>query len=286
MPTRWNYLVSETQFAVELVVSGLRRLCTVPMRNDGWPVSHDQTYPLHVGLHSYTSGLERLCKLTVACHGFVATGTFPTLRPFGHQIGSLLDAVEGLDLSKIPVLHKSPTPRPSDDLDPTLTSALERFANGAGRYEHLDSLWNGRTDIATLDTWNELCLRVTPSERVTHLLSMREAIVDGIRTLCTNGDFEASAGTILESVDLHFSALSTEVALRLYQKASWVAATLDALTYYTDKELPLLGEAVQEIQSAPDAFLQYTLAEIEDEEIASDELEAHFSKFSELEDDE
>lgn len=285
MPTRWNYLVAETQFSSELVVTGIRRLCTVPMRNDNWPVGHDQTYPLHVGLHSYTSGLERLCKLTIACHGFVATGTFPPLRPFGHKIGPLLDAVEDLDLDKIPKLHKTPASRPRDDLDPTLTDALERFANGGGRYEHLDSLWNDQTDIATLDTWKHLCARVKPSERVKHLLSMREAIVGGIRTLCTNGDFEASAYTILDSVDPFLSELSTEVALHLYQKASWVATLLDALTYYTQQDLPLLGEAVRDIQSAPEAFLQYTVAQIEDEEVTVDELEQHSKRFSELDDD-
>lgn len=99
MPSRWDYLVSETQFATELVVTGLRKLCTVPVQGDWpWPVSLTETYPLHVGLHSYASGLERLCKLTIACHGFVTTGTFPPLRPFGHKIGGLMDGVERLDL--------------------------------------------------------------------------------------------------------------------------------------------------------------------------------------------
>ena len=161
MPTKWDYLVSETQFATELVVAGLRKLCTVPIQGDvPWPVSHSQTYPLHLGLHSYTSGLERLCKLTIACHGFVTVGSYTSLRSFNHKIGKLLDAVEGLDLSKVSRPGKPPVGRPADELDPDLTDALERYANGSGRYEHLDSLSNDQTDVATLNTWNQLCGRV------------------------------------------------------------------------------------------------------------------------------
>jgi hypothetical protein len=284
MPTRWNYLVSETQFATELVVTGLRKLCTVPVRGD-WPVGHDQTYPLHVGLHSYTSGLERLCKLTIACHGFVTTGTFPPLKPFGHKIGDLLDGVERLDLSKVPQLHKPPAGRPADDLDPTLTDALERFANGAGRYEHLDSLWNDQAAVATLDTWTQLCAQVTVSERVQYVLSIRTAVISAIRTLCTDGDLEASAFAILDSVDPPLSAPSIGVALHLYQKASWVASTLDVVRYYTHHDLPLLGEAVQDIRPPAEAFFQYSVAHIEDEHATVEELQEHFKRFPDLDDD-
>jgi hypothetical protein len=279
MPTRWNYLVSETQFATELVVTGIRKLCTVPIRDDGWPVGHDRTYPLHVGLHSYTSGLERLCKLTIACHGYVADGNFPPLRPFGHRIGELLDAVGGLNFSRVPHLHKSPPDRPVDDLDPTLTAALERFANGAGRYEHLDSLSDGKVDVGTLDTWTEFCAQVTTSERVRHILAMRSALMTAIRTLCTQGDLEGSAYALHESVDPYLSESSTGVALRLYEKASWVASVLDALTYYTRQDLPLLGEAVHEIQTSAESFFQYSVALIEDEQATEEELEAHFERF-------
>jgi hypothetical protein len=285
MPTRWNYLVSETQFANDLVVSGVRRLCTVPIRNDNWPVGHDQMYPLHVGLHSYTSGLERLCKLTVACHGFVTTGKFPHLKPLGHKINSLLDAVEDLDLGKLPKLLKTPSPRPHDVLDPSLTDALERFANGPGRYEHLDSLWDDQADVATLRAWRRLCEQVSVSERVQHLLAIRGAVIGGIRTLCTNGDLEASAYSILESIDPYLSDLSTSVALRLYQKASWVASTLDALTYYTHQDLPLLGEAVEDLRPTAEAFLQYSVAQIEDEEATFEELEQHYKRFPDEDED-
>lgn len=283
MATRWNYLVSETQFATELVVLGLRKLCTVPVRDDGWPVGRDRMYPLHVGLHLYTSGLERLSKLTIACHGYVTSGTFPPLRPYGHKIGQLLDAVDGLDFSLVPSLHKPRRDRPVDDLDPALTEALERFANGAGRYEHLDFLSDSNVDVGTLNTWAHFCTQVTTSARVKYINSMRSARMDAIRTLCSQGDLEASAYALLEPADPYLSDSSIGVALCLYEKASWVAYLLDSLTYYTRQDLPLLGEAVQEIETSADSFFQYSIALIEDEQVTEEELQAHFTRFPDAE---
>lgn len=290
MPDRWNYLVAETQFGTELVVAGLRKLCTVPVQGDWpWPVSHDQTYPLHLGMHSYTSGLERLCKLTIACHGFVTTGIFPELRPFGHRISNLLEAVEHLDLttfSKASEIHPPTVARPDDELDPTLTTALERFASGAGRYEHLDVLWNDQTAVTTLDTWTELCGQVTTSERVRDLLSIREAVISAIRTISTDRDLEASAFAILEPIDAQMYAPSIGVALHLFRKASWVASILDLLTYYTSQYLPLLGEAVRDLRLSDEAFFQYLIAQIEDEQATLEELEQHFKRFPNDDEDE
>jgi hypothetical protein len=285
MPGRWNYLVSETLFASELVSTGVRRLCTVPIRDDDWPVGHDQMFPLHVGMHSYASGLERLCKLTIACHGFATTGEFPPLRGFGHRIGELLDAVEALDFSAVPGRHKEPPRRPLDDLDPGLTETLERFANGAGRYEHLDSLWNSQADVATLDAWKHMCASAAPSERVRHVLSLRDAVMTAVRAECTRANLEASGFAILDPIDSYISEQSTAVALKLLEKASWVAMTLDAVTYYTRQELPLLGEAVQDLRTSPEWFFQYSVAQIEDEQATLEELEAYFENREEPADD-
>lgn len=285
MPGHWSYLVSETLFASELVSTGVRRLCTVPIRDDDWPVGHDQMFPRHVGMHSYASGLERLCKLTIACHGFATTGEFPPLRGFGHRIGELLDAVEALDFSAVPGRHNEPPSRPLDNLDPGLTETLERFANGAGRYEHLDSLWNSRADVATLDAWKHLCASAAPSERVRHVLSLRDAVMTAVRAECTRANLEASGFAILDPIDSFISEQSTAVALKLLEKASWVAMTLDAVTYYTRQELPLLGEAVQDLRTSPESFFQYSVAQIEDEQATLEKLEAYFENREEPEDD-
>lgn len=283
LPNRWDHLVLETLFATELVESGIRRLCTVPVCSGYWPVGHDQMYPLHVGLHSYVTGLERLCKLTIACRGFLVTGGFSSMKSYGHRISELLDAVGALDVDGLP--NEVPT-RPDDDLDPTLTKTLDRFANGAGRYEHLDSLWNYKADVTTLKTWLDLCGRITPSEQICHLISLREIIVERMRMLITPGHLQGSAYTLLNSLDSYLSELSTAVALRLYEKARWVALTLDAVTYYTHEALPLLGEAVRNIRPPAENFFQYSVAQIEEEQVTMEDLESHFELFGDLGEDE
>ncbi len=57
MKPRWHVLVAEAQFATELTVAGLRRLCLVPgeVNLERW-VGDDRNYALHVGMHSYASG--------------------------------------------------------------------------------------------------------------------------------------------------------------------------------------------------------------------------------------
>lgn len=106
--------------------------------------SRDLNYALHVGMYSYSSGLERLCKLAIACNEYATTGEFPKLRAYSHRIGALLDAVETLTT---PTTGPDPSEReakylvrPVEGLDPDLMGTVERFASGAGRYEHLDIL--------------------------------------------------------------------------------------------------------------------------------------------------
>ena len=273
--------MSETQFATDLTVTGLRKLCTVPVGLWGSdsPVSYDQSYPLHVGLHSFTSGLERLCKLAISCHGYVTAEAFPPLRKrYGHRIGGLLDAVEALDLSQVNAVQSQPSSRPKDDLGPGLTEMLERFANGSGRYEHLDSLSDPHSAVSTLETWSNLCSGVTVSEHVKEMLAIRMASVNAIRDLCTAGEVEASTYSLIDHVDQPLFEPSIGVSLKLYRTASWVASILNLVTYYTSQELPLLGEAVQDLYPPADRFFQYTIAQVEDESIATEELREHFAR--------
>jgi hypothetical protein len=46
----------------------------------------------------YTSGLERLCKLALACHSYASTGDFAKVRSYSHRLSGLLDAIEELDV--------------------------------------------------------------------------------------------------------------------------------------------------------------------------------------------
>ncbi|MBU2075269.1 MAG: hypothetical protein KJ938_12620 [Actinobacteria bacterium] len=205
------------------------------------------------------------------------------MKSYGHKLGDLLDAVENLDLSVVspPVVGSMPS-RPVDDLDPTLTEMLERFANGAGRYEHLDSLWDENADVATLETWTGLCGRVTPSKRVHDLTMLRTLVLERLQLLSTYGHLEGSTHALLDALNPHLSDLSTSVSLRLYEKARWVASALDIMTYYTNQELPLLGEAVQNIKTETELFFQYSVARIEDEQATIEDLDCHFEHFAHL----
>ncbi len=79
--------------------------------------------------------------------------------------------------------------------------------------------------------------------------------------------------------------LSIGVVLQMYGKAAWTASVLNAVTYYTRQELPLLGEAVQELKGSGEGFFQYSVAKIEDVVVAEEELMEHFKRQSECEDD-
>ena len=193
--------------------------------------------------------------------------------------------LRAFDLSVLPALNKRPLARPVSDIDPVLTEMIDRFASGAGRYEHLDSLTNEAADVATLETWKALCAQVKPSERVRDLISLRSLIVERLRLLATMGQLEGSAYATLEAADPYLSELSSTAALDLYEKARWVASALDAWTYYTNQELPLLGEAVEDLRSPGERFFQYSVVQIEDEQATHEDLESHFATFGHLGED-
>lgn len=280
--TIWESLVAETQFAAELTLAGLRRLCSVPTDHEQFLWSNkDLNYALHVGLYSYSSGLERLCKLAIACSGYATTGEFPRLRNYSHKIGSLLDAVEtlspmgtGASMRKAEYLI-----RPVDRLDPDLTNTVERFANGAGRYEHLDSLWNDGTEVNTYNEWSALAARTSVSEEVRRLISIKEAMAYAIGSELADDGLESTAEKVMEDLAFPTYEPSVGVVLRLFRKVRWVSTILDVATYYTSQDLPLLGEVVSPTFAQSSAnFFKYDIARIGDEEVVLDELQAAYER--------
>lgn len=274
MTPRWHVLVAEAQFATELTVAGLRRLCLVPGDVDleRW-IGDDRNYVLHVGMHSYASGLERLCKLAIACHGFLTTGEFPRTRGFSHRIGGLLDAVGALD--PMPDGSRFSTrylTRPDDNLDPELTEAVERYANGPGRYEHLDSLWNPAAEVAMYRTWLSLCERSEVPEAIHRLVSIQSAVAEAVSAELSHAGLESSADAMTSDLNQRVSRPSVGVALSLFRKARWVSSVIDETTYYTHKDLPLLGEAVRVLRCSRTDFYAYDIARLSDVDAVEDEL--------------
>lgn len=289
----WDSLVAEAQFAAELSLTGLRRLCSVPTETDigGGRRSSDRNYSLHVGMYSYSSGLERLCKLAIACNGYAVNGEFPKLRKYNHGIGKLLDKVEGLVVSGpgTASTHKSKyLVRPKDDLDANLIGMVERFASGNGRYEYLDSLWQDNPEVITFKEWSALAATATVTEEVRDLIGLKDAMTYAIESELADAGLESSSERVREDLALQTYVPSVGVALKLYRKVRWVSAILDVATYYTNPGIPILGEVVSPTLTQSTAnFFRYEIARISDQEAVIEELEEAYKRITkrEAEDD-
>lgn len=277
---RWSNLVAETQFAADLVLTGIRRVSHLPMDGNIFgQISYDQTFPLHVGLHSYTSGLERLCKLGLACHSFLETGSFPSVRSFSHKIIELLDALEGLDLSAYSERSSEYLARPTDEFEPGLNDWLQGYASGAGRYELLDSLSSGTEALPTWETWAEFCSGGVVSDEIRRYIDMHSATGYALREVASAHELDAVVSGHLEEFDNPISERSAAVALAMYRRARWAASILDAVTFYTHQELPILGEALVELRQTTDNFFAFEIAKLSDPEVVEEELLAHRESF-------
>lgn len=240
--------------------------------------SKDQNYALHVGIYSYSSGLERLCKLAIACNGYTINKEFPKLRNYSHKIGALLDAVE-----KLPQPRSGPgvAPRKAKylvrplDMDPDLTDMVERFASGAGRYEHLDSLWNEDADVSADIEWSGLAQWVSVSEEVRDLISLRDAISRAIESELIHVGLESTGQRVMDDLAQPMYKDSAALMLSLYRKVRWVSTVLEVATDYTEGGLPILGEVLSPLfTQSTTSFFKYEIARISDEDVASDELQA------------
>lgn len=242
-------------------------------------VGYDQTYPLNVGLHMYTSGLERLCKLALACHGFLSTGAFTEVRRYSHRLSELLHALEDLDMRQVNSLHPDYLVRPADEFGDDLIEWLERFASGGGRYEILDSLTNTDADVLTWDTWVQFCSRGVASEDVEQSISIHAAVGSALTEVCIANDLESSAYPFLLTSTRPLFKTSATVGLAMYRRARWAAEILASVTYYTHKDLPILREAVNALTQVDDNFFAYEIAQISDREPVIEELTSHRESF-------
>ncbi len=280
MQTKWTRLVVETQLAVDLVTTGIRRISFMPMSGKSdQRLPYDQVYPLYAGLHTYTTGLERLVKLSIACHGFLEHGVFPEVRSFSHKIGSLLDALEDLEFPDHDRESWNYFERPSDADSRNLIDWLERFAAGGGRYEILDSLSAKESDILTWTNWQEFCAGATVSDRVKWIISMHNAIGDAIRDVTSDADLEAVTAPHLHEFDGGLHESSAAVALSMYRLARWPASLLDRVSHYTHQDLPILGEALVGLEQSSEDFFACEVARISDPDVAEEELLAHRENF-------
>lgn len=284
-----NSLLVETQFATNLIVDGLRKLATVPTNPEmaQWG-SNERNYTLHIGMYSYVAGLERLCKLTISCNEYVATGKFPPLRDYQHWIQKLLDAVEGLPSpSTSPGATANPAnflTRPADTLAPDLMKLVERFAASQGRYEHLDSLSKESAEVKTYNDWSALAARAPVTKEIQSLIMTKHAIATIFESEMMEAGLEATMQSMVDELSLPLDEPSVGVVMSLFRTARWVAANLDLATFYTGKDLPLLGEVVSPKLIQPSAdFFKYQIVRIEDEYVVDEELTEAFTRHNQRE---
>jgi hypothetical protein len=283
---KWHSLVAETQFASELTISGLRRLCTVPtdIDPDRW-IGDDRNYVLPVGLHAFSSGLERLCKLTIACYTYATTGSFPRLRDFSHRIGELLDAVEALDRTQLPRQSKRQRTRPAGAIQPDLIATVERYASGGGRYEHLDSLWRPDAVVSTYKEWVALSRRASVPAEVGDLMSMRSVLEDVVMAELIEAGLEVSAETFVQGHDRGMHEASVGVVLDLFRQVRWVSTVLIDATDQTHPDLPILSEVVGAFGLSSTDFFAYVLAGLADDQAVAIELESVLPRMEQRERD-
>lgn len=276
---RWNALVAEAQFANNLIVNGLRHISRLPMGGGILTqISPDQTFPLYLGLHSFTSGLERLAKLALACDGFLRTGAFPKVKKFSHKISKLCDELENVDVSANNVAMTEYHQRPVDEYEPALITWLEEYAAGPGRYELLDSLASGSDEERTWDKWAALCAMGHVPASILHYIDLEAVTRDVALSTLSQANLESSADGLIEST----YPLSSDVAavvLAMHRRARWVASILDAVTYYRHEELPILREACTDILQETELFYAFEIARFSDPDVVLEEIEGHFSDY-------
>ncbi len=287
MPTssdriRWRSIVTETQFATESILEGIRRVSALPV---GWDsdrlvhVTYDQTYPLQIGLMLYTSGLERLCKLALACHGLAQNGEFRNVRQFSHRLSNLLDAIEQLDLDRFAPRRDAYLRRPDDEFGSELVDWLERYASGSGRYELIDSLANDDAELLTWDTWMAFCARGVVADDVRLSISVHSGIGNALSDIAIAHDLESAAGQYVASSQRGFSEPAVAVGLAMHRRARWVAAVLDTVTHYTDERLPILSEVTYVLTHPTNDFFMWEIAGLSDREVIMEELTDHVASF-------
>lgn len=280
----WKNIVVETQFATELTLNGLRRLCTVPTGATTALWGNDeQNYALHVGLYSYSSGLERLCKLAISCYGYVADEKFTKVAGYSHDIVKLLDAVGELDLTKLgnSQLDSEYLVRPKDPLAPDTIKIVKRFANGTGRYEHLDSLWKDEAEVKTYKEWSELAAGVSVSSDVRRLISLKEAMSRVIDSTMTDLDLESVRESIMHDDEIKMYEPSVGMALSLFRTVRWVSAILDVVTNQTTAALPILGDILSPtFTHSSEDFFNFHIARFSDAYIVDEELTAAYEQIN------
>lgn len=244
--------------------------------------SDEQNYALHVGLYSYTSGLERLCKLAISCYGYVSDGKFSEFKT-NHDLEKLLIKVESLDLAKVGI-HKQNMDYLQRPTDPLITDAIAmatRFAmaRDGGRYEHLDSLLKDNIEVKTYAQWTELAAKAAISPEVQRLVSLKDVMSKMVESMMIKEELESVHESILPEDATLMYEQSVGVTLTLFRLVRWVSAVFVSIQSSKDTDMPFIGEVLtHEFILPSNNFFAQGIARFSDETVVEEEIEAAYPR--------
>lgn len=243
-------------------------------------------YPLHLGLADFTSGLERLAKITICLSGQSREGSFAEVRGYGHNITRLLRQLETIELPQ-ESQAKLPDP-PEIPREEELVDLLTKFAN-TWRYENIDFIATQKKQPQLNQDWRRIATNESVPDFVEHLIALRYAAEEGLNRAITQTDsgfsFDlALSGWLDAENESPVFAPSSSVALQLQRLSKWVAdvhATLVSELQSSRPQqlnIPFLEEATVYLRTPPADFFAFTVMRFGDYEMLAEELEAWFKK--------
>lgn len=96
---------------------------------------------------------------------------------------------------------------------------------------------------------------------------------DVVETAMIDKDLEAVYESILPDDEYPFYEESVAVVITLFRLVRWASAILNALTYYTSSNLPLLGDVLNHVFLHPSTdFFNYHIARFSDDSVVEEEV--------------
>ncbi|MBM7491931.1 hypothetical protein JOD64_003153 [Micromonospora luteifusca] len=196
-------------------------------------------YKLHNGLLGFTTGLERLAKLTVSANHFRLHGEYPKVSKYSHAVTRLLDAVEDLDISSIPDgpgLAGKYVQAGRPDVPATLVPLLEKYAKGGGRYEYLDSLSGSDVEPGLYRDWIALAGGCEEPDWLGPYLALTSYIPHALYKVAHAAEAQRGWNAeillqpYIDQFDVPLHPKSVAMALHCFRLARWVTAFLSVIS--------------------------------------------------------
>lgn len=294
----WIDVLSEAQFAADQTVIGIDRLAQVRLPGDLFlEGAEDATrHELHSALLSFTTGIERLCKLSLTCAHFDQHGTHVNVSQYRHRMARLLQAVEDIPTVQTRHRHGGADGVIKDGRPPTpvaLIDLLERYAQGQARYEYLDGLSRSATTLVPsglYTDWAGIANGLpahTSAEWVNGLLSSTQNALIWVTTQAAEvaeiDDLEPLVSPFIDQqLDRRYSPHSLALAMECFAVARWVAAHLVAVTTWdparshanVQRGLPILSDVLaHRFLHSDRAFIEHELLRMNDANLLAEVLD-------------